>query len=146
MGTQLPSPKMGQSPPPYSAHFYCRQTAGCIKMPLGMEVRFSTGDFVLDGDPASSPLKGHSPPPQFLSNVHCGQTTGWMKTPLGKEVDLGPSDIILDGVPALRERGTAALSSFRPMSIMATVTNLSYCWALVLFAVVIINQIYSTTY
>ena len=69
-------------------------------MPLGMEVGLSPGDFVLDGDPAFPPLKGHSP--QFLSNVRCGQTTGWMKTPLGKEVDLGPGDIILDVVPALR--------------------------------------------
>jgi len=25
--------------------------AGCIKMPLGMEVGLSPGDFVLDGDP-----------------------------------------------------------------------------------------------
>jgi len=31
-------------------------------MPLGMEVGLSPGEFVLDGDPASPPLKGHSPP------------------------------------------------------------------------------------
>jgi len=91
-------------------------------MPLGMEVGLSPGDFVLDGDPASPPLKGHSP--QFLSNVHCGQTTGWMKTPLATEVDLDPGHIVLDGVPALPERGTA---SFRPMSVVATVAHLSYC-------------------
>ena len=50
----LPPQKRGQSPPPqFSARFYCDQTAGCIKMPLGgMEVGFSPGDFVLDGDPA----------------------------------------------------------------------------------------------
>jgi len=38
-------------------------------MPLGMEVGLSPGDFVLDGDPASPPLKGHSPPnfrPMFV--------------------------------------------------------------------------------
>jgi len=51
--------------PQFSAHFYCRQTAECIKMPLGMEVGLSPGDFVLDGDPASPPLQGHSPPPNF---------------------------------------------------------------------------------
>ena len=62
---------------------------------------------MLDGDPASPQLKGHSPL-QFLSNVRCGQTTGWMKTPLGTEVDLGPGHIVLDGVLALRKRGTAA--------------------------------------
>jgi len=53
-----------------------------------MEVGLSPGDFVLDGDPASPPLKGHGP--QFLSNVRCGQRTGWMKTPPGMEVDIGP--------------------------------------------------------
>jgi len=58
---QLLSPKGGTTTL-FSAHFYCRQTAGCVKMPLGMEVGLSPGDFVLDGDPASPPLKGHSPP------------------------------------------------------------------------------------
>ena len=48
----------------FSAHFYCAQTDGCIKMPLGMEVGLSRGEFVLDGDPALSP-KGAEPPPNF---------------------------------------------------------------------------------
>jgi len=106
------SPPRKKADPYFSAHFYCRQMAECIKMPLGMEVGLSPGDFVLDGDPASPPLKRHSP--QFLSNVCCGQTTGWMKTPLGTEVDLGRGHIVLDGVPALRERGTAAPHLFGP--------------------------------
>jgi len=43
--------RWGPSPPPqFSAHFYCGQTAACIKLPLGMEVCRSPGDFVLDGD------------------------------------------------------------------------------------------------
>jgi len=54
-----------------------------------------------------------------------------MKTPLGTEVDLRAGQIVLDGFPALRERGIAP--PFRPMSIMATVAHLSYCWALVLW-------------
>jgi len=54
----------------------------------------------------------------------------WMKTPLGTEVDLGAGHIVLDGFPALRKRGTVPLS-FRPMSIVAMVVHLSYCWALV---------------
>ena len=54
----LPSPKGGQSPSPqFSAHFYCGQTAACIKMPLGMEVGLIPRDFVLDGDLAPSPSK-----------------------------------------------------------------------------------------
>ena len=31
-------------------------------MPLGTEVGFSPGDFVLDGDPPPSPKKGTEPP------------------------------------------------------------------------------------
>jgi len=55
-----------------------------------------------------------------------------MKTLLGTEVDIGAGQchIVLEGFPALRERGTAP-SSFRPMSLVATVAHLSYCWALV---------------
>ena len=45
--------KKGAEPPPqFSAHFFCGQTAACIKMPLGMEVGLSPGDFVLDRNPA----------------------------------------------------------------------------------------------
>jgi len=47
--------------------------------------------------------------------------------PLGTEVNLGPVDVVLDGVPAPGEWGTAAPSSFWPMSVVATVTHLSYC-------------------
>ena len=55
-------PKKGAEPPPqFSAHFYCVQTAGCIKMPLGMEVCLSPGNFVLRGEPAPSPKRGQSP-------------------------------------------------------------------------------------
>jgi len=61
-GDPAPLPIKGPEAPQFPAHFYCRQTAGCIKMPLGMEVGLSPGDFVLDGDPAFPPLKGHSPP------------------------------------------------------------------------------------
>ena len=53
MGTQPPSPKRGLSPlKKISAHVYCGETAGWIKMALGMEICLSLGDFVLNGDPA----------------------------------------------------------------------------------------------
>jgi len=65
-------------------HLYCGQMAGCIKMPLGMEVGLSPGDFVLDG--ATLPQKGLSP--QFSAHVYCGQTAAWIKMPLGTEVGL----------------------------------------------------------
>ena len=39
------------SPSPIFGPFLLWQMAGCIKMPLDMEVGLSPGDFVLDGDP-----------------------------------------------------------------------------------------------
>jgi len=90
---------------------YCCQTAGCIKMPLGMEVGLSSGDFVFDGDPPAPRTEGTPATSQFLAHVYCVQTAGRVKTPLGTEVDLGSGHIVLDGVPALRQRGTAALSA-----------------------------------
>ena len=50
MGTQLAFPKHGAE-----ARFYCGQTAGWMKMRLGMEVGLGPADFVLDGDPAMPP-------------------------------------------------------------------------------------------
>ena len=57
------SPKKGHSPQ-FSAHAYCGQTAGWIKMPLGTEVGLDPGDIVLHGDP-SPPQKGTQQPPLF---------------------------------------------------------------------------------
>jgi len=54
-----------------------------------------------------------------------------MKTPVGTDVDLGPGHILLDGVPAPAQKGTATPPSFRPMSVVAMVAHLSYCWTLV---------------
>ena len=38
VGHSSPPKKGGRAPTQFSAHLYCGQTAGCIKMPLGMEV------------------------------------------------------------------------------------------------------------
>jgi len=70
-GHSSPSPKNGAQPlPQFSVHVYCGQTAGWIKMPLGMEIGVGAGHIVLDGYPA--PKKGHSP--QFTAHVCCRQT------------------------------------------------------------------------
>jgi len=64
-GTQLPLPKKGAEPlPQFSAHVYCGQTSGWIKMALGMEVGLGPSYIVLDGDPSPPPKKKrwHSPP------------------------------------------------------------------------------------
>jgi len=55
-GAQLSLSK-GAQPPQFSAHVYCGQTAGWIKIPLGMEVGLDPGHIMLDGDPAPRPPK-----------------------------------------------------------------------------------------
>jgi len=124
MGTQH-LPQKGRSPTQFSAHVDCGQTAAWIKMPLGTEVELGLLDIVFDVDPATPRKKGHIHPTQFLAHVYCSQMAGWMKTLLGTEVDLGPGHIVLDGVPAPAKG--AQQPHFRPMSIVATVANLSYC-------------------
>jgi len=95
-------------------------------MPLGTEVGLSSGDFVFDGDPATTRKIGTHTPPIFGRCLLWPK--GWMDEdmPLATEVNLGRGHILLNRVPALRERGIAA-TSFRPMSIVAMVAHLSYC-------------------
>ena len=51
-----PLSKKGAEPTTqFSAHVYCGQTAGWIKMPLGTEIGVGSGDTVLDLDPAAPP-------------------------------------------------------------------------------------------
>jgi len=103
--------------PQFSAHFYCGQTVGCIKMPLSMEVGLIPRDFVLDGDPAPVPKRRRSP--QFSAHVYCGQTAGPIKMALGVEVGLGPVHIVLDGDTApLPKKGTES-PNFRPIFFVA---------------------------
>ena len=92
MGTQLPSPKRGHSPQ-FSAHVYCAQTAGWIKMPLGMETR-PRPDCARWG-PSSPATKKGAQPPIFDPCLLC--PNGWMdQDALGMEVGLGPGHIVLD--------------------------------------------------
>jgi len=61
MGTKPPK---GGTAPTFRP---CGQTAGWIKMPLGMEVVLGPGHIVLDGDPA--PTKGAHPQFSVMSAV-----------------------------------------------------------------------------
>ena len=95
-----PVSQKGADPPKKSAHVHCGQTAGWLKLVLGMEVGLRPGDFVLNGDAAPFPKKetrarGRSP--QFVAHVYCSQTAGWIKLALGMEVSLGRVHIVLDG-------------------------------------------------
>ena len=64
-----PPPKTsGALADPTFRPMYCGQTAGWIKMLLGMEVGFGPGHIVLDGDLAAPP-KGHTPNFRSMSVV-----------------------------------------------------------------------------
>jgi len=64
-GDPAPLPKKGAEPPQFSAHAYCGQTAGWIKMVVSIEVGLSPGDFMLDGDSAPPQIGGRAPYPIF---------------------------------------------------------------------------------
>jgi len=119
-GPVLSSRERGQSPlPNFLAHFCRGKTAGCIKMPLGIEVGLSPGDFVLDVDPAPHPKKG-AEPPKFLSPCLLWPN-GWMDQdgtwhggrpqPRRLCVRWGPS-------PLLPKKGAEPLPNFWPFSIV----------------------------
>jgi len=59
-GDPAPHQKIGAQSP-FSAHVFCGQTAGWIKMSLVREIDVGPRDIVLDGDPAPT-KKGHSTP------------------------------------------------------------------------------------
>jgi len=67
-----PAPPLKVHGPQFSAHVYCGQTAGWMKMPLGTEVDLSPGQIVLDGDPAPAHARGTAAPPLFSAHVYCG--------------------------------------------------------------------------
>jgi len=71
MGTHLPLPKGVQSPQ-FSTHIYCGKTAGCIKVPLHMEVGLSPDHIMLDGAQLPPPKK-RGGTAQFSAHVYCGQ-------------------------------------------------------------------------
>jgi len=98
--------------PQFLAHVCCGQTAGWIKMSLGMEVGLGPCDIVLDGDPAP-PKNGHSSP-HFSAHI-LWPNGGWIKLPLGLEVGLGPGDILLDVDPSPPKKGAQQPPSFQPM-------------------------------
>jgi len=92
MGTQPPPKKEAKPGGEFSAHVHCGQTAGWIKMAVGMEVGLGRVHIVLDGDTA--------PLPQFSAHLYCGQTAAWINMPLGTEVGLGIRNIVFDVDPA----------------------------------------------
>ena len=65
-GDPAPLPQKGAKPPSQlSAHVYCGQTAGWIKVALSMEVGLGPGHIVLEGDTAPLPQKRTEPLPKF---------------------------------------------------------------------------------
>jgi len=81
--------------PTFSVHVCCGQTAGSIKMPLGMQVGLGPGTLCKMGIQLP-PTRGTAPN-KFSAHVYCGQTAGSIKMRLGTEVGLGSGHIVLMG-------------------------------------------------
>jgi len=64
-GPRSPSPKGAEPPHQFAASVRCGQTVGWTKMPLGMEVGLSPGDFVFNKDLAPPRRKRAQPHPIF---------------------------------------------------------------------------------
>ena len=112
-GPKSPSPKGVQPLPRFSAHVYCGQMAGWIKMSLSTEVGLGPVDIVLNGDSAPYEKRVGTEPP-ILAHVYCGQTVRWIKMPLGTEIELGSGHIVFDGdqvPPPLRKGHSSPLIS-----------------------------------
>jgi len=82
-------PKRGTAAPHFLAHVYCGQTAGWIKVPLGVQVGLSPCHIVLDGDPAL-PWKGSQQPPNTIRGlrVHAAQSVSRVSNTRGKPGNL----------------------------------------------------------
>jgi len=125
-----PSPKRGRSPL-FSAHVYCGQTAGWIKMALVIEVGLSPGDFVLDGDTAPPQKCGGAPFPIF--GPFLLWPNGWMHqdAAIGYEGRPQPRGLCVrwDLGPSSKGGGRSPTISpnIRPMSIAAKRLHRSRC-------------------
>jgi len=111
-GDPDPFPKSRRSPQ-FSAQVHCGQTAGWIKMALGMEVGVDPVHIVLVGDTAPFPKRAE--PPIFDPSLLW--PNGWC---------LSPGDVVLDRDPAPSPKG-GALLNFRPTSIVVKRLHGSGC-------------------
>jgi len=127
----IPPDKVAEPPQKFSAHVYCGQTAGWIKMPLCMEVgrRPRPTRHCVRCGPSYPRKKWHTHShPVFDPCILW--PNGWMDEDAanwyGSRPRLRPHCSLLHRVPA-PAKGAQHPPCFRPMSIVATVAHLSYC-------------------
>jgi len=93
---------------------YCGQTAGWIKMLLGMEVGLGPGDCVRWGP--TSPLQNGAEPPIFSPCLLW--LNGWMdQDGTWHEGRLGSGHVVLDGDPAPPPQKGDRAPNFRPVPV-----------------------------
>ena len=120
-GPSSPFQNRGTADPHFSAHVFCDQTTGWIKMPLGRKVGLDPSDTVLDGDPASHRPKKAAEPPSFGPYLLC--PNGWMDedaTWYGGRPRPRPHCVRWGPSSPSPKRGHSPSPNFRPMSILAT--------------------------
>ena len=107
MGPSSSSPT-GAQPPPIFGQCPLWPTAGLSMMLLGMEVGIGSGDFVFDGDTASS-RKRAQPPPNFWPMSIVPKRLDGSRCHLVRKYTRPMPHCVIDGDPAPPpcERGTA---------------------------------------
>jgi len=73
-----PPQKVVELPSQFSAHVYCGQTAGWIKMTLGMELGLVPGHIVLGGNAAALPPQKKGVEPSQIFGPSLLRPKGWM--------------------------------------------------------------------
>ena len=105
-GDPAPPPLKVHSPQ-FSASVRCGQTAGWIKITLGINVEHGPGHIVLDGDQAPSRKTGAEPP---IIGPFLLWPNAWMHQdatlPLAMEVCLCPGDCVRWGRSSHPKKGT----------------------------------------
>jgi len=102
------------------AHFYFGQMAGCIRMPSGMEVGLTPGDFVFDVYPATPRKTTHPPYPIFGPCLLW--PNGWMDedaTLYGSRPRQRRYCVRWGRNSPLPKSGQSPLPNFRPICIVA---------------------------
>jgi len=104
--------------PRLSAHVYCGQRAGWIKMPLCTDVGLGPSHIVLDGDPAAPLPERGTATPHFSADVYCGKQLDASRCHLIRELASTHATYCVRWGAVPPPEGTAA-PTFQPMSIVA---------------------------
>jgi len=125
-GPSSPSPK-GAQPPIFGQCPLC-PNGWMTKMPLGLEVGLHPGDYVFGATFGATTFRKKSTPTRKMFGPCLLWPNGWMDEDAAWYGSRPrPRPYCIRRGPSSPRKGPSSPPSFRPMSIVATVTHFSYC-------------------